>query len=226
MANIIYDVLNIEVEWLLRILIAAICGGLIGYERHSRSKEAGIRTHTIVALASAMAMLLSKYGFDDTMDYDAARIAAQVISGVGFIGAGIIFVRNDTIQGLTTAAGIWATAGIGMCIGAGLYGIGLFSTILIVLIQSIFQRRIFAHAPRTTIRLLVRIKKEASIKDITNEFRKYGYYCSENHMIRDPNNLEEWALVMEASTLQDVEPAELLKGLRKSKYIKSIDLAE
>lgn len=226
MADILTDLLNMRVEWLLRVLIAAICGGLIGYERHSRSKEAGIRTHTIVALASAMAMLLSKYGFEESMNYDAARIAAQVISGVGFIGAGIIFVRNDTIQGLTTAAGIWATAGIGMCIGAGLYGIGLFTTILIVVIQSVFQRRIFAHAPRTTIRLLVRIDKDASVKDITNEFRKLGYYCSENHMIRDPDNPEAWALIMEVSTLHDVEPAELLQGMRKSKFIKNISIAE
>ena len=105
-----------ELEFFFRILIAGICGGLIGYERNNRLKEAGIRTHLIVAL-------------------DPSRIAAQIVTGVGFLGAGMIFVRNQTISGLTTAAGVWARAGIGMTIGAGLYFLGVAATLLIVAAQ-------------------------------------------------------------------------------------------
>lgn len=103
-----------ELEFFFRILIAGICGGLIGYERNNRLKEAGIRTHLIVALAAALIMVVSKYGFSDVttlkgVALDPSRIAAQIVTGVGFLGAGMIFVRNQTISGLTTAAGVWAT---------------------------------------------------------------------------------------------------------------------
>ena len=129
-----------ELEFFFRILIAGICGGLIGYERNNRLKEAGIRTHLIVALAAALIMVVSKYGFSDVttlkgVALDPSRIAAQIVTGVGFLGAGMIFVRNQTISGLTTAAGVWATAGIGMTIGAGLYFLGMAATLLIVAAQ-------------------------------------------------------------------------------------------
>ena len=122
-----------ELEFFFRILIAGICGGLIGYERNNRLKEAGIRTHLIVALAAALIMVVSKYGFSDVttlkgVALDPSRIAAQIVTGVGFLGAGMIFVRNQTISGLTTA-------GIGMTIGAGLYFLGVAATLLIVAAQ-------------------------------------------------------------------------------------------
>lgn len=126
-----------QIIWIFRILFAGFLGSFVGYERHSKSKEAGVKTHTIVALASALMMILSKYGFGDALDFDASRIASQVVTGIGFLGTGIIFVKNDTVQGLTTAAGVWATCGIGMCIGAGMYGIGIFTAILIVIIQTL-----------------------------------------------------------------------------------------
>ena len=108
-AQAIFD----QSELLLRIAIACVLGILIGNERKNRNKSAGVRTHAIVAMGSALMMVVSKYGFVDIMDYgkfDGARIAAQVVSGVGFLGAGIIFVRNNLVSGLTTSAGIWATA--------------------------------------------------------------------------------------------------------------------
>ncbi len=127
-------------EWYVRILIAVLCGGLIGDERRNRNKEAGIRTHSIIALSAALIMIVSKYGFDDVESYDAARMAAQVVSGVGFLGAGIIFIRHGAVSGLTTAAGMWATAGVGCCIGAGLYDIGIISTLCVIGLQSLFHR--------------------------------------------------------------------------------------
>lgn len=113
-----------NLDFLVRILAACFCGACIGFERTKRFKEAGIRTHIIVCCAAALIMIVSKYGFADltyadgsvfngTRGADPARIAAQVVSGISFLGAGVIFKNGSTVKGLTTAAGIWATAGIG-----------------------------------------------------------------------------------------------------------------
>lgn len=131
-------------ELVFRVVIAGACGILIGYERTNRNKEAGLRTHAIVALSAALMMIISKYGFEDIGKFDGSRVASQIVSGVGFLGAGIIFVKNRTvISGLTTAAGLWGTAGVGMAIGGGLYSIGISTTVLIVLIQVYFHRNNF-----------------------------------------------------------------------------------
>ena len=135
----------VEVDLILiaRMLLAAICGAFLGYERKHRGKSAGIRTHLVVAAASALMIIVSKYGFNDMADaavnyrLDPSRIAAGVVSGVGFLGAGMIFLRRDTPQGLTTAAGIWATSGIGMAIGAGMYTIGISATVFIYILHSL-----------------------------------------------------------------------------------------
>lgn len=131
--------------YLLRIIVATICGAVIGLERTKRSKEAGIRTHCIIAGAAALFMIISKYGFAD-MAYaansrgaDPARIAAQVVTGISFLGAGVIYKNGNTVKGLTTAAGIWATAAVGMACGAGLYWVGFFMTLLIVAVQLIMH---------------------------------------------------------------------------------------
>ena len=136
----------IQLIYFARVLVSAVCGMLIGYERKNRAKEAGMRTHAIVAGAAALMMIISKYGFADAASEalgmrgaDPARIAAQVVSGVGFLGAGMIFVQRQTIKGLTTAAGIWATAGIGMAIGAGMYLIGILTALLVVAIQVVLH---------------------------------------------------------------------------------------
>ena len=135
-----------EIEFLIRIILAAVCGGVIGYERRNRKKMAGIRTHLIVALGSALIMIVSKYGFSDILGLkgialDPSRIAAQIVTGVGFLGAGIIFVRHETVNGLTTAAGIWATAAVGMAIGAGLYTIGVATAVVIILVQIVLHQQ-------------------------------------------------------------------------------------
>ncbi len=141
----LFNDLNENGYMLLRMVIAGICGSVIGLERSRRQKDAGIRTHMIVALGAALAMLVSKYGFFDLLQYeglraDASRIASNVITGVGFLGAGVIFVRDVSIKGLTTAAGIWATASVGLAIGAGMYTVGIGATLLMVIFQLLFHR--------------------------------------------------------------------------------------
>lgn len=137
-------------DFMLRILAACACGFALGVERSHRFKEAGVRTHMIVCSAAALMMIVSKYGFADltsvdgqlyngTRGADAARIAAQVVSGISFLGAGMIFKNGNNVKGLTTAAGIWATAGIGLAIGSGMYILGIFSTVVIAGIQMLMH---------------------------------------------------------------------------------------
>ena len=128
-----------ELKCLISIFISVILGFLIGYERKLRFKEAGIRTHTIVCAGSALIMVVSKYGFGDFIEADASRVAAQIVSGIGFLGAGIIIYRKHEIHGLTTAAGVWATSGVGMAAGAGLYIVAAGATVIIIAIQCLFH---------------------------------------------------------------------------------------
>ncbi len=136
--------LVLDLTSLFRLIISCICGITIGFERKNRSKEAGIRTHCIVACASALMMIISKYGFYDLITQvadgvdirlDPSRMAQGIVTGVGFLGAGMIYIQRGSIRGLTTASGIWATSGIGMAIGSGMYFIGIAATLVILLLQ-------------------------------------------------------------------------------------------
>lgn len=128
-----------ELEFILRIFVAALLGGIIGLEREYRAKEAGFRTHFLVALGSALFMIVSAYGFEGAMltpehRWDVSRVASQVVSGIGFIGAGtIIFHKSENVvRGLTTAAGLWVTAAIGLACGGGMYVLSIASTFLVL----------------------------------------------------------------------------------------------
>lgn len=130
--------MNIFWDFALRLFVAGVMGVLIGLEREYRAKEAGYRTHFLVALGSALMMIVSQYGFmevlkTDLIRLDPSRIAAQVVSGIGFIGAGTIILQKQIVRGLTTAAGIWATSGIGLAVGAGMYAVGISATLLVLL---------------------------------------------------------------------------------------------
>ena len=135
-----------NLEFFIRIALAAILGALVGLERSKRQKEAGVRTHCIIACTSALFMILSKYAFVDLVGVDGlrgadpARIAAQVVSGISFLGAGVIFKNGNSIRGLTTAAGMWGTAAVGMAIGAGMYWVGLIEAAVLVGIQIVLHR--------------------------------------------------------------------------------------
>jgi putative Mg2+ transporter-C (MgtC) family protein len=124
-------------EYALRLVLSAILGGVVGTEREKRDKAAGIRTNALVAVTSCLIMLTS-YNLavdlgDEKAYADAARIAAQVVSGVGFLGAGTILKNDNKIRGLTTAAGLWSVAGIGLAVGMGYYFIAIVTTLIIVI---------------------------------------------------------------------------------------------
>jgi putative Mg2+ transporter-C (MgtC) family protein len=138
-------------EFCLRLIFAFLVGGMVGLERSQHFKEAGVRTHVIVCCTSALIMLISKYGFADmgssavmeafgTKGADSARVAAQAVSGISFLCAGVIIKVGGNIRGLTTAAGIWMTASIGLAIGAGMYIVSAFMAILLFLMQYVFRR--------------------------------------------------------------------------------------
>ena len=121
-------------EFILRVVLAAFLGGIIGLEREYRAKEAGFRTHFLVGLGAAVFMVLSKYGYDDVVAeelvrLDPSRIAAQVVSGIGFIGAGCIIFQKHVVRGLTTAAGLWVTSAIGLACGSGMYWLAVAATL-------------------------------------------------------------------------------------------------
>lgn len=125
-------------DFTVRILVAALVGGLIGYERELRGKMAGIRTHVLVALGACLFMIISQYGFTGADKFDAARVAASVVGGLGFLGGGII-MKNRHVSGLTTAAGIWVTGAIGMAAGAAMYELTVLGAFLLLLCAEAVQ---------------------------------------------------------------------------------------
>ena len=160
-----------NLDFVARILLACFCGACIGFERSKRFKEAGIRTHVIVCCASALIMIVSKYGFADLTDADGlvfngtrgadpARVAAQVVSGISFLGAGVIFKNGSTVKGLTTAAGIWAPAGIGLALGCGMYFTGIFVTLMIGVFQVATHRFTVGADSFTTNRLRFTVRED------------------------------------------------------------------
>lgn len=136
-------------DLVLRLITAGVLGAVIGFERKAHLKDAGMRTHFILAIGSALIMVVSKYGFHDmygipSVSFDPSRIAAQVVSGIGFVGAGMIIFRRNSVLGLTTATGLWATAGVGLAAGSGMYVIAISGTVLILIglttLKSLEQR--------------------------------------------------------------------------------------
>lgn len=139
------DFIMPELTLISRLVFAGILGAIIGLEREFRAKEAGLRTHFLVAVGSALFMIVSQYGFADGVhipgikEGDAARVAAQIVTGIGFIGAGAIMVQRHYVRGLTTAAGLWVVAAIGMCVGGGLFLLALTSTIFALIGLEFFR---------------------------------------------------------------------------------------
>lgn len=139
------ETLGQTVTQLGELTLALVLSSLIGLEREVRMKSAGLRTHTLVGVGAALLMLVSKYGFGDVIVQnqvvlDPSRVAAQIVSGIGFIGGGLIFVQRDMVRGLTTAAAIWLTAGVGMACGAGLPVLALYVTAAHFLVMVGFTR--------------------------------------------------------------------------------------
>ena len=163
-------------EFVLRLFVAAMLGGVIGLEREYRAKEAGFRTHFLVALGSGLFMILSQFGFNDVLGHyeqvslDPSRIASQVVTGIGFIGAGTIIFQKHVVRGLTTAAGLWVTSAIGMTAGAGMYVLSIATTVLVLLcLEALYF--ILQHFGTRNITVTFSTPKEENIQPVLQRLR-------------------------------------------------------
>lgn len=171
-----------EKEIFVRIIVAAVLGGIIGIEREQKEWVAGLRTHIIVTVGAALAMIVSIHGYEDVLgkrgfDIDPSRVAAQVVSGVGFLGAGtIIFLKKEVIKGLTTAASIWSMAVIGLAVGGGMYWAAVIATLLILFVLGgikWIEKQFFTKDSCTVVELKMPEGTLARITEIERLFRKH-----------------------------------------------------
>lgn len=218
----------LQLEFFGRLILAGFCGAAVGYERKKSMKGAGIRTHFIVAMAAALIMLVSKYGFMDVAtlpghSVDTSRVAASIVSGVGFLGAGLIFVRKYTINGLTTAAGVWATSAIGMAIGGGMYVLGILSTVTILMAQVFLHRRWhFLHVPNTEQIFVIVSNAAEAIPQIHALFEKNNIEILNIKMevLADGNTSLDFVI----KEPQAFKPAALMEVLKECPHILSFEL--
>lgn len=179
-------------DFILRLFLAGIFGAAVGIEREYRAKEAGFRTHFLVAVGSALMMIVSKYGFDDVVDgitvrLDPSRIAGQVITGIGFIGAGTIILRKQMVRGLTTAAGIFATAGIGLAVGSGMYWLALVTTVLVLIGMEVFIFSSKGVGGSTTLITFLAPKNEY-LKIVSTEILRLNCRIQSYHITEVPDS--------------------------------------
>lgn len=180
-------IMSQNLDFIIRLIVASLLGVIIGLEREYRSKEAGYRTHFLVALGSALMMIVSQYGFNDVLSkdlvrLDPSRLAAQVVTGIGFIGAGtIILLQKQVIRGLTTAAGIWATSGIGLAVGAGMYRMGIVTTVLFLIGVEVLNYFFKGISLRSMI-VEFTTANEESLKKISALFSSKGFLISSYEM--------------------------------------------
>ena len=177
----------------LRMTLAVVCGGIIGIEREYKRRPAGFRTHILICLGAAMTTLTSQYLYLVLGQYtDMARLGAQVVAGIGFIGAGTIIVtRRQRVKGLTTAAGLWAAAIIGLALGGGFYEGGLFATFLILIAELFFSRveyRMLQNAPE--VNLYVEYSDNKTMDTLLQEFREHGLKILNMGIIHSKSNEE------------------------------------
>ncbi len=218
-------------DFFIRILMAGICGAVIGIERGHRLKEAGVRTHLLVSCTAALIMIISKYGFHDLGSTEAgaewglrgsdpARIAAQVVSGITFLCAGVIFRRGASIKGLTTAAGLWGTAGIGLALGAGMYPMGIFFTVAVVLIQLIMHRVPFLNDRYLNSNIEITVCDDTSFhKDLTDQLRAWSAQIIESSIVHNPDGSTSYSLMIKMN--REISQDDINAFLEKHSGVKS-----
>ena len=166
--------------FILRLVVAGLLGTVVGIEREWRVKEAGFRTHFLVSLGSALFMIISQWGFEeflaahDGLRLDPSRVAAQVVSGIGFIGAGAIIFHRQIVRGLTTAASLWAISGVGMATGAGMYGVAIAATILTLVgleVLNLFFGKLGSHR----VSLVFSTLERDAVDETLARLREIGY---------------------------------------------------
>ena len=218
-----------QVELLIRILLGTLLGGVIGFERDLHGRPAGLRTHTIVALASATFMVVSTrfmyaqhYAAGDLISVDPSRIAASVVSGIGFLGAGAILRTGITIRGLTTAAGLWLVAAIGMAAGGGMYVVAAFATAVGLAALTLLRRLEDRGEPNARQRVTVLIDEARSpLPSITEALGRKGAVLSQE-VYEGPLDDGSFRVTFEVRTPAPVHSYELARALEGLAGVKQI----
>ena len=206
-------------DFIVRLLVAGLLGGVIGWDREYRAKEAGLRTHFLVALGSALLMIVSQHGFADVLDssgvrVDPGRIAAQVVSGIGFIGAGTILIQKQFVRGLTTAAGLWATSGIGLAVGGGMYWIGVCA-MLLTLVGLEFLTVVFRNVGEHSSYLVFSTTDAENLKRVINELHLKKYRITNYEVQRELlEHKEIFRVSMVIKTKRYLDESELFLFMR------------
>ena len=201
----------------LRIVVATIFGAVIGLERGLKNRPAGLRTYMLVCLGACVIMLTNQYLFQVTQTGDPMRLGAQVVSGIGFLGAGTIIVtKHNQIKGLTTAAGLWTCAGVGLALGVGFYEAALAAGLSMVFILSIMQRWDNKMRRKTRfLELYIEISNALSLGELIRWFREEGAEVSNVQLERD-NAPEKGVrgVIADLKTTKRFDHVELLDKLR------------
>lgn len=215
---------------MIRILIALVLSGIIGFEREFKNHSAGFRTHILVGIGSCLVMLLSQYGFEPILEkyegvvnvrFDPSRIASYVISGIGFLGAGTIIVYGGTIRGLTTAASIWAVAGLGLVVGVGMYATAIFTTLVILLsliFLNNFEKRIGKGHSSNLIEIVA--LEGLKVNNILMIIEKYQLNIRNVEIIKAENNIRNIYIKIERD--DDLDRMSLFEEISSIKKVINI----
>ena len=199
-------------DFFCRLALACVLGALIGIERSKRFKEAGVRTHIIVCCGAALFMIVSKYGFADlsfaggayfngTRGADPARVAAQVVSGISFLCAGVIFKNEGLVKGLTTAAGLWFTAGLGLAVGSGMIFLGIIATVLISATQYFMHRYAVGADAYAANRIQVTVKSDTDFHEaLLRQLEQWNAQVAESKIARRRDGTTDYDLILRRRT--------------------------
>ena len=221
-------------EFTLRLSVAFVLGAIIGLDRTYRAKDAGFRTHILVSVGSALMMIISQYGFEDFISseatrYDPARIAAQVVSGIGFIGAGTIILQKHIVRGLTTAAGLWTVGFIGLLIGAGFYTVALIGFIAMMICLSMFpaMERYFKNKSNH-FEVHLELKNKENLQSFVATIRKLGLRIDDIEVnpayIHSGLSVYSVSLTIQSDELKKYKSHhEIIDALRSIEYIHHIE---
>lgn len=211
---------------ILRLFLATIFGGIIGYERESAKKPAGLRTHMLICIGSALVMLTGQYTFQFlSPSVDPTRIGAQVISGIGFLGVGtIVIIGRRQVQGLTTAAGLWASACMGLAIGIGFYSGAIVGGLLIFIVETLLQNLDTFIVKRSRfLNLYVEVEDKAKVTEIQNFFISQNATIEKINMSREQTiSPSAIGLILQIKLADKKESLDFLTDLMKVDWIKFV----
>jgi putative Mg2+ transporter-C (MgtC) family protein len=221
-------------ELIIRLALACLLGSIIGFERQRREWTAGLRTHMLVCVGSALIMIVSAYGFNDVLHkpgivLDPSRVAAQVVSGIGFLGAGtILFTRNEIVRGLTTAAGLWTVAAIGLAVGGGLYMAASITTLMAFIILALIkplEEKVFNKNKFNGLKLTVK-RNQINLEEIQRILVKHNVLIKEVRIapaFSDNGDNDEVNISIQKLAARNKNILAILDEVRKIEAVNTVD---